>query len=134
MGEAAGDNWVTTGEAAELTGYSDAYMRWLANQGRIRAGAYETWGGEVTRHRRMRYTFWVYQHFPERSTCSDVVSQSKYTPSWQFAARVDHCYRECVFVEHHDAGCLAVCAVFGSCAGRRRTGEAGTASDGVTEL
>jgi excisionase family DNA binding protein len=37
MGEAVGDNWVTTGEAAELTGYSDAYVRWLANQGRIRA-------------------------------------------------------------------------------------------------
>jgi excisionase family DNA binding protein len=37
MVEAIGEGWATTGEAAALTGYSDAYVRWLASQGRIQA-------------------------------------------------------------------------------------------------
>ena len=31
------DGWITTTEAAEITGYSIAYMRQLANRGRIEA-------------------------------------------------------------------------------------------------
>jgi hypothetical protein len=53
----------------------------------------------------------VHQHLSERSTSSDVVSESKYTPSWQFAARSGHCYGESVLVEHNDGGCLAVALI-----------------------
>jgi hypothetical protein len=31
------DGWITTGEAQALTGYTTAYARWLANQGKVEA-------------------------------------------------------------------------------------------------
>lgn len=31
------EGWITTAEAAALTGYSPAYVRWLARMGRVRA-------------------------------------------------------------------------------------------------
>jgi excisionase family DNA binding protein len=31
------DGWITTTEAQALTSYSRAYLRWLANQGRVEA-------------------------------------------------------------------------------------------------
>jgi light-regulated signal transduction histidine kinase (bacteriophytochrome) len=43
--------------------------------------AYAKLGGECDTTSKMRYAFWTPEHFPERSISSDVVSQSKYTPS-----------------------------------------------------
>lgn len=38
------DDWITTNEAAELSGYHPHYVRWLINEGRIEARKFgRTW-------------------------------------------------------------------------------------------
>jgi hypothetical protein len=44
-------------------------------------GRMQNLGGECDTTPKMRYAFWAPEYFPERSISSDVVSQSKYTPS-----------------------------------------------------